>query len=145
MNGTESIISELAVTQRNALVVGRWCVWMLEPLCGAPRLYFADSVSLLCDGKLAYRIGGLLTSEYQARFWCAYHGFEFAPAEFLPKTESLLDRVGRANGLRVSALSGFDVQRYEVHRQRCPDCRRRARKSVGAPVWESVEGKGQGQ
>jgi len=140
VNQTDVIIPSGLVTQRNTVVIGHSYVWPSEPIkpISKPRLYYAQFQSLLCDWRFAFHVGALFSSEWQARLWCAYHGFDFFHAELLPRPSDFLSHRSRQRGLRLRALPDFRVERYETHRSRCPDCSRRDREGRGATVWEHV-------
>src|ERR1043165_3896847 len=119
------------ITQRKFTVfIGHSAAWVNIPLKGIPRLYFSESYALLCDGWFAFRIGGLLRSEYQAKLWCEYHGFDFSIGLFEPLPPGFFQRKEPRFSFKLRPRELLRFEDYEYHRQRCPDCQRRERKRL---------------
>jgi len=126
--------------ERNQVLVSfhgtvAWFEDRTEKRQAVPRLYYDGNRSLVCAGRWAFRVGKLFDSEYQARLWCHYHGFEFtlgdvwlAPdARFFSQRPELLR-------FRLRPEGDFRVEAYESHRSVCPDCQRRASAALFNPA-----------
>lgn len=146
MNETESILASSPVTQRNSVFIGHAFVWLLEESDddGWPRLHWssAGQGAVFVDARWAFPVERLFSSEFQARLWCAYHGFAFVQSALAPRPVDFLRHRVAAATRRLRPCAEFRVERYETHRERCPDCTRRARQGVEwvaqRDAWEGV-------
>jgi len=121
------------ITQCNFVLVGDVWVWLGQPMergC-LPRLHWFDGEAIFCDARWAFRLGGIFSSEWQARLWCDYHGFQFVGGGLL---ETIPDfRPARSQGSRrlLRPAEEFRTQVYPSHRARCPDCQGRDQEGRG--------------
>ena len=141
MNETETILAGHEVTPRNVVFVGHSSAWFIFPLerDDVPRLHWAGPDSILRDTRWAFRVGRLFASGFQARLWCAYHGFEFIESELMPLPPGFFRQYRERWPRRLRPCDEFRVQKYRTHRERCPDCQRFDREREGASIGVHME------